>query len=342
MKKSTAIAIITAVVLIAAGVTVGSVGLGISNCEMPDFGGEAFGAQNCVTTTFDITESFSNISVDTSAAEIILAPSQDGQCRVVCYDSERVEYTAEVKNDTLTVVGKTQPGFTIGISFTERISVTLYLPRSEYNSLKLESTSGGITVPAGFSVVSAELKSTSGSVECFANLSESLTVEATSGRVTVGNASGNVEVSSTSGSVNLSDMDADTISVSATSGKASVSGVTAERVEVKNSSGGIALENVSADEVILEGTSGSISVTEVIAGELDIENSSGSVKFDRSDAKSIIVNTSSGSVSGSLLTSKLFDVDTSSGGIDIPDQDPEGGTCQINTSSGGVKITIAD
>ncbi len=338
MKGSTLVAIIVALVLIFAGVTVAAAAFGLSGCDTT-----ALSSENYVTTTFDITEDFSNISVDTASARIILEPSQDGQCRVVCRDSDRVEYTAEVKDDTLTVVGKSKPaGISIGISFAEQLSVTLYLPKSEYNSLKLESTSGGISVPGDFSVVSAELNSTSGSMECFANISDSLVVEVTSGRATVSGTAGDVEVSTSSGSVDLSDMTALSVSVSASSGKISMTDLTAESVEAENSSGGVALDDVSADRISLQSTSGAVSVADVIAGELEIESSSGSVKFDRSDAQSIIVNTSSGSVKGTLLTSKLFDVDTSSGGIDLPDQDPEGGTCEINTSSGGVKITIAD
>jgi DUF4097 and DUF4098 domain-containing protein YvlB len=51
------------------------------------------------------------------------------------------------------------------------------------------------------------------------------------------------------------------------------------------------------------------------------------------------LKTTSGSVKGSLLTPKIFYTDTTSGSVDVP-RSTEGGLCEIQTTSGSIRITI--
>ena len=56
-----------------------------------------------VTSEHTVTEEFNSISVEGDTADITLLPSEDGACRVSCYDHEKIKYTATVDNGTLKI-----------------------------------------------------------------------------------------------------------------------------------------------------------------------------------------------------------------------------------------------
>ena len=338
MKKTTKIAVITAVALILTGIMAMAAAVGMTGCDMT-----AMNTVEYVTVTHEVKETFTGIEVVTASAQIILVPSEDGECRVVCHDREGVEYSAEVENNTLMVslTKDNAANIFFGISIMEYPSVTVHLPQTEYDRAVLESTSGGIDVPDTLGFETARLSCTSGSVSYAARTEQGLQAETSSGGITVKNVTGgDVELSATSGSIHLSRTSADGVSLSSSSGAIRISEVSAGELDVNATSGSVNLEQVSADFVRLETSSGGVHLTGVLAGELTANTSSGSVDFDGCDADIIVIKTSSGSVKGTLLSPKEFDVDTSSGSINVPEDDSEGGSCTVSTSSGSVKISV--
>jgi DUF4097 and DUF4098 domain-containing protein YvlB len=88
--------------------------------------------------------------------------------------------------------------------------------------------------------------------------------------------------------------------------------------------------------------SGGIDLTDTtVTGHIQAETTSGSIRFTRADAATLHLKTTSGSVTGSLLTPKIFYTDTTSGSVDVP-KSTEGGHCEIETTSGSIRITIED
>lgn len=68
------------------------------------------------TSTFEISEGFSSISISADTADVLLALSDDDTCRVVCYERDGVEHSADVRDDTLVVDTVDDPGSGMNIS----------------------------------------------------------------------------------------------------------------------------------------------------------------------------------------------------------------------------------
>ena len=90
------------------------------------------------------------------------------------------------------------------------------------------------------------------------------------------------------------------------------------------------------------GDTGDVNMTNLIATrKITIERSTGDISFDRCDASELEVKTSTGDVIGTLLTEKVFITRSSSGKIDVPET-ITGGKCKVTTSTGDIKIKIAE
>ena len=73
--------------------------------------------------------------------------------------------------------------------------------------------------------------------------------------------------------------------------------------------------------------------------KFDIKCTTGSVHFDHSDASDIKVKTTTGGVKGTLLSDKIFFTKSSTGSINVP-KSTTGGTCDLETTTGSIKIDI--
>lgn len=126
-----------------------------------------------------------------------------------------------------------------------------------------------------------------------------------------------------------------------TTGDVRVSGVPAEDLDIDVTTGKVTVTDVVCNHLSSVGTTGDILLKNVtVAGRLSVERSTGDVRFDGSDAAEITVRTRTGDVTGSLLTGKAFVTETSTGDISVPGT-AAGGTCEITTTTGNIKIGIA-
>lgn len=258
------------------------------------------------TKTYPVQESFRHIDIHDVDCDVRLLPAADGQCKVVCTESDRIINTVEVQNDTLTITRRDTRRWYERISFWwgGGLTLTVYLPEQEYQTLFLKTVSGDISVPDDFTFTQAEASSTSGDILFLARTAGGLTVTSTSGEIETGNASGgDVRVTTTSGDIRLS-------------------GVTARELNVKTTSGEIELKSVVAEH------------------GADVRSTSGDVEFDRFDAASIRIKTVSGEVEGNLLSPKAFETHTTSGGVRVPPSDPSAGTCSVTTTSGDIRLEV--
>ncbi len=275
------------------------------------------------TNTYEVSEAFDSISINTDTADIVFALSDDGKCRVECYEGENAKHSVAVENNTLVV--DTNPKswyYYIGLSF-DSSKITVYLPKTDYTSLFIEEHTGDIETPNAFMFKNVDISLSTGDVNFCGSASEMLKIKTSTGAIRVENVS--------AGSLDLK----------VTTGKVTVSGVTCKGdVTVGVSTGKTYLSDIRCKNVISSGSTGDISIENVIAEEkFSIRRSTGNVKFDGSDAAEIIVKTDTGDVTGSLLTDKVFLAQTDTGHIDVP-KTTDGGRCEIITDTGDIKIKI--
>ena len=190
------------------------------------------------TNIHEISETFSDISLTTDTADIVFALSNDGKCRVECYEPENAKHSAAVANDTLIIEINEQKSWYdyIGFQFGSP-RITVYLPQAEYGALSISESTGRIEIPKDFSFERADISASTGSVVFSAAAQAAVKIKTGTGNICVENNS--------VGSLDLS----------VTTGKAAVSKLTcAGSIAINVSTGAAYLTDVACKSVLSNGT----------------------------------------------------------------------------------------
>ncbi len=276
------------------------------------------------TNEYTVDEAFQGLSITTDTADIVLAPSENGQVSVVCHEQTNQKHTVSVENDTLVVKrNDTRKWYEyIGIHFgTPRI--TVYLPEGAYSALTIKESTGDVEIPKNFTFERIDVIASTGDVTVHASATDTLRVK------------------TDTGSIRAENLSAGALDLAVSTGKVTLSQIACEGdVSVKVSTGKADLNGVTCQNFTSTGSTGSLSIHHVIAAEaFTIRCSTGDVRFDHCDAATISVTTNTGDVGGTLLTAKRFVTETSTGSVRVP-QTESGGKCEIKTSTGDITITI--
>ncbi len=278
-----------------------------SGGDLNDVLSDAGYSQRVTRKTYEVTESFRNISVEESSEDVQLLPSTDGRCRVTCGETDRCSYTVKVEKDTLTVVREDDESVHFGFTlYNESVPLCIYLPEKSYQALSVSCTSGDVEA-AGFSFDTAEIRTTSGEVELRA-----ITVKALS-------------VSCTSGDLFLEELSC--------SGEA----------KLHSASGEIRAESCSLGSLELSSTSGDVELIRVVCtGDAKAETTSGEITLTDVGAASFDLSCTSGDVEGSVLGPVDFIVNTVSGDVRTVGGVRGAAPCRVHTTSGSVDLEVTD
>ena len=286
----------------------------------------ACSSRNYETNIHDVNEEFNNISIKTDTADIAFVLSDDGTCRVVCYEDAKKSHSVEVQNGTLTVnvVNDKKWYDYIGVNI-DSPKITVYLPESEYSSLVIEESTGDIEISKDFEFKSIDISLSTGDVKCYASSATAIKIVASTG------------------DIYAESISASSLDLTVSTGKVTVSNVTCDAdISIGLSTGKAYLTDIVCKNLTSMGSTGDISLKNVIAAEkISIERSTGDVTFEGSDAAELCITTDTGDVEGSLLTDKVFITKTDTGRINVPNS-ITGGRCEITTDTGDIKITISD
>ena len=110
------------------------------------------------TNTHQITEEFRNMSINTDTADIGFAKSDDGKCKVVCTELEKVKHSVSVQDGTLSIKAVDERNLFdyIGIYFN-KTQITVYLPQNEYETLSISSSTGNVELPKNLKFKSVDI-----------------------------------------------------------------------------------------------------------------------------------------------------------------------------------------
>lgn len=277
------------------------------------------------TNDYEIAEGFDSISVNTKTADVTFVLSDDGKCKVSCYEQEKMTHSVSVTDGVLTinVVDSRKWYDHITVFSFDSPKITVYLPKAEYASLLIKVSTGDIQIPKEFKLGSINASSSTGDVKCYASALEDVRIKTTTGDICVeGISAGSLDLSVSTGKINVSD-------------------VTCEgNVEVDVSTGKAFLTNITCKNIISDGDTGDITLKSVIATQrLCIERDTGDVCLEGCDAAEIFIETDTGDVKGTLLSEKVFIVETDTGSLDVP-KSLNGGRCEITSDTGDIIISI--
>lgn len=257
------------------------------------------------TNTYEVNGDFDKISIDVNITDIVFAQSDDESCQVVCFEAEKVKHSVRCTNGTLTIgVTDNRKWYDyFGISFASP-KMTIYLPKSEYASLLIDTDTSDINIPKSFSFNELEIESDTGNVDCMANVSDSIKIESDTGDIDIASVSSKCDI------------------------------------DIKTDTGSIKLTDVDCTNFSAESDTGNISLVNIIAEDgIYVESDTGNVKLKNSDASKLSIETDTGDVTGTLLSEKIFIAKSSTGRVKVPDTE-SGGKCEIRTATGNIKIDI--
>ncbi len=351
----------------------------------------------------DITEDFDGINVLVDTADVNLILSNDEKCKVVVLDREKIRYDVSTDDGVLNINSVDERKWYERIFSYGGASLTVYLPKSEYDSLIIDASTGDITVPEGFKFGCVDINLSTGDTRFCASADDSVKIEGGTGDVTVGvgacgslevrvstgkttlkgvNVSGKINIECSTGDTELTDIfcnslnsigdtgdfytnnltAGENVSIQRSTGEIEVNKAECKaNISLETSTGSITVYDISCADLNINATTGDSEISDVncinfnsladtgdidmaylnATGKITIERSTGDVEFDRCDASELEIKTSTGSVKGTLLSEKVFVTKTSNGRIEVPET-TTGGKCKITTSTGNIRIEIAE
>lgn len=264
-----------------------------------------------VTKEFPLEDSFNKIDVDIVTADLTFKPSEDDKAKVVSVEKEKIHHTAKVSNNTLQIREQDDRKFyEKWFGFVSKMKVTVYLPETTYEELKIDITTGNILVEDSFTFEKQNIKSTTGDLK-FENVSgKSADIKITTGNVTLNNykLENSLNCDTTSGDYTFNDVQCEKVTLHTTSGK------------------------YILNDLIVTGA------LDPDRPNLDISGTSSDITFKNCDAHNIKVKTTSGDIKGNFLTEKNIDAKTTTGNSKVDSNSMAADKCYIRTTTGDIDI----
>lgn len=256
------------------------------------------------TNTYTVDNDFTSILIDADAEDIKFALSDDGACKVVCFEDSTRAHSVTVENGTLKISQRNKKWYEyIELSFYSQ-TTTVYLPKTQYEALSVDISTGDINIESGFSFTSADISTTTGDIEISSCSFTSLDVSATTGDIEI-------------------------CSVSCTGD-----------IKIKTSTGSVKASNTSCSSLTRNGTTGDTELNNVVAsGKLSVEQKTGDIKFNSCDAAEVYMKATTGDIKGSFKTGKTVHASSTTGDVNVPSYST-GGDCTVKLTTGDIDITI--
>lgn len=300
MSRKTKIWFVAAAIVIALGLCVFTLALACSGWDITKLGTTRF-----ETNDYEITNDFTNISIDTDTSDVVFLPSTDGKCKVVCDEAKNLNHSVLVNNGTLNVkLIDTRKWYEyINLFSFGKRKITVYLPKTEYENLTVKTDTGDTEIAKEFKLGSVDVSGSTGDVKCNASVSGTLKIKISTGDVRIEN-------------------------------------IFAGDVKIEVDTGKTVLTDVSCKSLTSDGDTGDINLTNVIASEkIQIERDTGDVKLERIDASEMEIITDTGDVKGTVRSDKHFIAKSDTGRVRVPETG--GNIFRITTDTGDIIISIA-
>ena len=209
--------LITGAALLAAGAVICGSSFAIFGFDFKQLSGAEF-----VTNEYEPGESFENISIKGDTEDIVFEASEDGKCKVICYEDAKEPHDVRVEDDTLTIGVPKNRKWHFGI-YTETPKITVYLPEKEYVGLLIDTDTGDVTISDAFTFGSVDMKLDTGDADIHDMTCGDLKVDLDTGDLKLANviASGEFHIESDTGDVHFDGCDAETVYVETDTGDVS-------------------------------------------------------------------------------------------------------------------------
>ncbi len=240
MRKSTKIWLIIASALVFWGVLLFVGTLFVANWDFSKLGTAKY-----KTNTYKISEDFGAISIDADTADIKFLLSQNGSCKVECFEEEKAKHTVKAENGTLSINEKNEKAWYehISIGFSSP-KITVYLPKAEFDSITVKESTGDVY---------------------FSNLSVK-----------------NIDLTLSTGDVFLSDIKCENLITKGSTGEVELKNVIAsKRFNIERSTGEVEFTNCDAEEIFIETDTGDVEGSLLSSKVFIAETNTGKVRVPK-------------------------------------------------------------
>ena len=268
---------------------------------------------------------FNKFDIDLTIADLEF--KKGDAAKVVVDETKYDVHDVNVVDNTLTIKGKDTRKWYEHIfnwNWFDKVKVTVYMPEGEYDAFKVKTATGNVVVPADFSFASFEVKASTGNITSKANVANDIQVKASTGNVDFESVTAkNITVETSTGNIKLNN------------------NTVTEKIDIDSDTGDIRLDKVTCGDYKSHSDTGDVNFADVnVTNKVEIKNGVGHVKMERSDAGTLEIKTSTGDVNLELATPKIVYADSKTGRKNVP-VSTTGGICQINTTTGNIKVTFA-
>ena len=285
MGKATKIILITAGILITTGIIISIIGYSFLSRR-------TVSADTYEKKESTVRDSYDSISIDEVSDDIKIVPSADGTTKVEYYDSERMVHKINVNSGTLEIsVEDTRIthwwDYIVNFDWTftsfdtiDR-TTTLYIPAGSYVRLSVNGVSSDVNVDKEFSFEKAKFNTTSGSITTECVVTDSYTVNTTSGDMIAAN-------------IDLATLDASSVSGDITVNDSRIT----RKLDISTTSGEVTLNNVETENTSINTVSGDVKGTLIGDHQYETDTVSGDIKLPSSisGAPSVNIDTVSGDI----------------------------------------------
>ena len=218
-----------------------------------------------VTNTYEVTEEFNSIFIDTSTADIYFVPSDEGSCKVVCHEDEKLKHSVTVIDGTLTIKETNTKKWYEYIGITmESTKTTVYLPEGEYEKLVIDTSTSDIEMSGDYYFDSIDISVSTGSVDLTDVNCKTLATKGSTGDICLKNviADESITIKRNTGDVEFVKCDANEITVKVSTSDVKGSLLSDKVFSAKTSTGKVKVP---------DSTSGGVCEITTSTGDINIE-----------------------------------------------------------------------
>ena len=200
------------------------------------------------TNEYEIKETFKDIKIFTDTADIDFVLSENLNTLIICEEHKNIKHTVNIKENTLLIeVDDNRKWYEhIGISTSK---ITVYLPKSEYGELIMESDTGNIHIE-NINANKLDLSTSTGNLKIVNTKCKNLFSESDTGNILLKNvmASEKIKIETDTGDVKFKDSDASDIFVKTDTGNVTGNLLTDKVIFAESDTGNVDVPKVITDE----------------------------------------------------------------------------------------------
>lgn len=291
MKKPLLITLIAAISATVVGALICVGAFAINGFDLRNFETEHYEKKTLSLSELKDGDKIKSLDLEIISHDIKIMPAEDSIGRIEYYESESFGYNigTERKNGAAVLKAVSEDRkvwyknlFSFDLPDEEK-TFTVYLPKGEYDSLKVQAVSADLNIPEGYSFNGADITTVSGDVTLDkTDVSEKTYIKTTSGNIKAEGCSfAEPEIYTTSGDIDLDrTLCAGLFVLETTSGDSSLMDFDCTTAKIKTVSGDIKGRFLTPKTYTIDTVSGDVDVPKSEGGDCSVRTVSGDIEFE--------------------------------------------------------------